>query len=112
LTADAGLRGAALTSAATTVEGISTELDACRAAFVEAWRARASPFAAAQRSGTGIAARPAVQIARVERDAVRSTQILFEPARDELGAAFHGRRVSTGRASARASRRRACFGQW
>jgi hypothetical protein len=110
LTADARLRGFALTSAATAVEGISAELDACRAAFVEAGRARASPLAAAQRSGTGVAARPAVQIARVERDAVRSTQVFFDPARDELGAAFHGRGVSTGRGSRRASRR-ACFGQ-
>ena len=98
LTADACLCGFALTSAGTTVEGISTELDACRAAFVEAGRARASPLAAALRSGTGIAARPAVQIARIERDAVRSTQVFFDPARDEIGAAFHDRRVSTGRA--------------
>jgi hypothetical protein len=110
LTADARLRGFALTSAGTTMEGISTELDACRAACVEAGRARASPLAAGLRSGARIAARPAMQIARVERDAVRSTQVFFDPARDELGAAFHGRRVSTGRASARASRR-ACFGQ-
>ena len=110
LTADARLRCFALTSAATTVEGISTELDAGRAAFVEAGRARATPLAAGLRSGTRIAAPPAVQIARVERDAVRSTQVFFDPARDELGTAFHGRRVSTGRGSGRASRR-ACFGQ-